>query len=218
VCWRTIALRARRVACTTQPVSSSLLCRMRRSVLRSLRRAAASATSTIRTSLHLGPPSRCIVRSGTLRPRSSSVSGTPGRRYHPPYRCILCGKGYYRMPKRNAVLVCELSVDQRSLFQLREREAGGPLRPLEHSRPPAGACLSLHRLQLCAKLVRPFVLPKGIRWTPMSAGARTSINEPIIQTTDVGWVWHTADGERHELIAPFGTVHVTKDNLIRGIN
>jgi hypothetical protein len=48
--------------------------------------------------------------------------------------------------------------------------------------------------------------------------ARISINEPIIQTTDVGWVWHTADGERHELIAPFGTVHVTKDNLIRGIN
>jgi hypothetical protein len=27
-----------------------------------------------------------------------------GRRYHPPYRCILCGKGYYRVPKRNAVL------------------------------------------------------------------------------------------------------------------
>jgi hypothetical protein len=25
------------------------------------------------------------------------------RRYHPPYRCILCGKGFYTVPKRNAI-------------------------------------------------------------------------------------------------------------------
>lgn len=48
--------------------------------------------------------------------------------------------------------------------------------------------------------------------------ARTSINEPIIEPTKNGYVWHTEDGERHELFIPFGTVHVTKDNLIRGIN
>jgi hypothetical protein len=62
------------------------------------------------------------------------------------------------------------------------------------------------------------VLPERNMMDTYERRARTSINEPMIQTTDVGWVWHTEDGECHELIAPFGTVHVTKDNLIRGNN
>jgi hypothetical protein len=41
---------------------------------------------------------------------------------------------------------------------------------------------------------------------------------PIIEPTEHGWAWHTEDGEKHELHATFLTVHVTKDNFVRGIN
>lgn len=35
--------------------------------------------------------------------------------------------------------------------------------------------------------------------------------EHQIDPTERGWVWTTPDGERHELIVAFGTVHAKKE-------